>query len=365
MSDLSERSIKAAPPGAVLRDADITGLHLRVFPQRKVYYLYYRTKSGVERRPKIGEYGTITLSQARKVAQGMLAKVASGEDPSGDWQADRKAPTLAEFWVNTFQPRHVVKKKSAAEMERLFNRVVAPTFGSEKLNAVSHKRVIEWMEGQAKAPMQANRALALLSKMFNFAVPRGLATANPCKGVERYQEIKRRRYMTADEARKIGAILSREAEANPASVAFIYLLIYTGARSGEISTARWNQLDGATLRLADGKTGARTVFLSGAALEILERLPRTSGTITGIKSPKKLWERVRAEAGSQDLRLHDLRHSFASAALSAGYSLGQIGELLGHSSTQTTHRYAHLVEESAAAAANDIGNKIAARMNHD
>jgi len=146
-------------------------------------------------------------------------------------------------------------------------------------------------------------------------------------------------------------------------VAFIYLLILSGARKGEIAAARPEWLDGDVLRLPDSKTGEKPVYLPPAAMAVIARLPRTrSGTLTGILDPKKFWEGIRTRAGCPDLRMHDLRHTFASAAISAGLTLAQIGELLGHSSTQTTQRYAHLIEEAAHTAAAQTADVMVARM---
>jgi integrase len=186
--------------------------------------------------------------------------------------------------------------------------------------------------------------------------------SNPCKLVQRTRESARRRHMLADEAPKIAAALRRHEPTAAASVAFIWLLILSGARCGEIAAARWEWIEGNVLRLPDSKTGARTLFLPSQVMELLARLPRKCETITGIKEPVTIWKKVRAEAGCPDLRLHDLRRSFASAALSAGVSLSQIGELLGHRNAQTTRRYAYLMSESATAAATVAADRITALM---
>ena len=361
-SVLSDRAAKDAKPGDVLYDPNIKGLHLRVFPESRAFYLYYRTKAGQQRRPKIGDYGTITLVQARKVAQEMLVEVAAGRDPSQQRQQARAEPTVADLWTEYWK-RHGSHKKSGAEDERMWNVYLEPRFGRKKLSAMTYTEVADMMDALEATPMQANRLLALLSKMFNFAHrPLEWSEKNPCKGVRRYKETKRRRYMQGEEAAKIAELLDAEAKSNPASVAFLYLLILTGARCGEIATARWDWVRGNAIHLPDSKTGEKVVYLPQPAMEVLDRLPRTSGTITGIQSPKKLWEKVRTAAGCADLRMHDLRHSFASAALAAGLSLSQIGELLGHKSTQTTKRYAHLVEEAAQAAATMAADRIVMGM---
>jgi integrase len=360
--ELTERAIKDTQPGDVLRDRIVPGLHLRAFPQSKAFYLYFRTKAGVQRKPKLGEHGAITLVQARAVAREMLVEVAAGRDPSQKRQDDRAELSVEDLW-NEYWKRHGSKKKSSVDDKGLWNRYLKSRFSRQKLSAVGYKQVADMMDALKATPIAANRALALLSKMFNFAHrPLQLVVQNPCKGVARYPENKRRRYMKGDEPAKIATLLDAVADKEPAGVAFIYLLILTGARCGEIAAARWTWLHGNALHLPDSKTGEKQVYLPPQAMDVIGRLKRTNGTIVGIKSPKKLWDRVRREAGCPDLRLHDLRHSFASAAISAGFSLAQIGELLGHKNTQTTQRYAHLVEEAALAASTATADVLFAAM---
>lgn len=360
--ELNEKNIKAAVPGQVLKDKEIKGLHLRCFAESKGFYLYYRTKAGIQRKPKLGDYGTITLVQARKVARDMLGVVAGGGDPSQARTDARNEPTVADLWDELWK-RHASKKKSAEQMQRNWKQHLEPKLGKLKLSTVKYKDIADLMDSMGDTPYAANRTLALASKMFNFGIhPLEWIEKNPVKGVARNEEHKRKRYMKGEEAAKIAELLDAAAKDSPASVAFIYLLILTGARKGEIANAQWSWIEGNAIHLPDSKTGAKTVYLPPQALDVLDRLPRTSGTITGIQSPKKLWERIRKDAGCPDLRLHDLRHSFASAALSAGLSLAQIGELLGHKSTQTTKRYAHLVEDVATAAATAAADRIMSGM---
>lgn len=360
--ELNEKNIKAAQVGDVLHDATVRGLHLRVTATKRAFMLYYRTKAGTERRPKLGEYGAITLAQARKAAQETLAEVAAGRDPSQARAEERAAPTVTDLW-DEFWKRHASRIKSGAIYSRQWRLHVEPRFGSMKVKDVAFPMVADLHEAMADTPAEANRVLAMLSAMFNFGRrPLEWIERNPVEGVRRYPEVKRRRYMRGEEAARIAEVLDANARENPASVAFIYLLILTGARRGEIANARWDWISGNVINLPDSKTGEKQVYLPPAAMDVLARLPRTDGTITGIASPTKLWDRVRREAGCPDLRMHDLRHSFASAALAAGLSLSQIGELLGHKSTQTTKRYAHLVEEVAAAAASTTADRIMAQM---
>jgi len=360
--ELNEKNIRTAKPGDILRDKTVRGLHLRVFEESAGFYLFYRTKGGEQRKPKLGTHGQITLVQARRVAQEWLAEVAAGRDPSRDRAEERAAPTVADLWKEYYQ-RHASRIKSGSTYERQWKLHIEPRLGRMKVADVTYSMIADIHEGMASTPIEANRVLAFLSGMFNFGCrPLEWIERSPVRGVKRYKENKRRRYMTGEETARIAEILDREAAVNPASVAFLYLLILTGARKGEIAAARWEWISGASIHLPDSKTGEKQVYLPEPARDVLDRLPRTTGTITGILTPQKLWERVRKEAGCPDLRMHDLSHSFASAALSAGLTLGQIGELLGHKSTQTTKRYAHLVEEAATAAATATADRIVDAM---
>lgn len=361
--ELSTSSLTAASIGAILRDKTVPGLHARVTATGRKFYLYFRTKGGVERRPKIGEHPLMTVAQARAIAKDMLLDVAKGNDPMAERQAYKLAATVSEL-IDEYAAKHGARRKTGEEMVRSLKKALLPKLEHRKVCDVTHNDLAAIHHALAHKPYQANRVIAYASKMFALAELWGMRPkdSNPCEGIERYPEKKRRRYMAPEEARKVADELDKRAEADPASVAFIYLLILTGARKGEIAAARWTWIDGNVLHLPDSKTGAKDIFLPPPAMDVLARLPVTAGTITGIKNPKKLWISVRTAAGCPDLRLHDLRHSFASAALDQGLSLAQIGELLGHASTQTTKRYAHLVESTAHAAAARTASAVLADM---
>jgi len=200
----------------------------------------------------------------------------------------------------------------------------------------------------AKTPYAANRTLSLLSKMFAMAEKWKMRpqNTNPVFGIDRFKEHKRRRFMDGAEAPLIAFELERRKKSTPGSVLFLYLLILTGARKSEIANATWDQIKGNRIfDLGENKTqDERSIYLPAPAMEIIEQLPKTSGTITGIKDPKKVWDSVRTAAGCPDLRMHDLRRTFASAALSSGFGLDQIGELLRHRNKSTTDGYSYMME---------------------
>lgn len=365
---LTNAALAKAKPGDILRDADVPGLHVRVTATGPRFLLYYRTREGRERRPKLGSATVMSLTDARNRARHLLLKVANGEDPQAAVFDARESPLFKDF-AASYLKRYAAKekKKSSADKDKyMLDSVLIPTWGKRTVASLRDDDMAELREAMHATPVHFNRVWSLVSKMFNLAEGPGWRLrphdSNPVRGVARYPERKRRRYMKAPEAKAIAAALDREEADNPACVAFLRLLILTGARKGEIARARWEWLDGSVLRDPDSKTGERDIYLSPAAVAVLERLPRTSGTLTGIASPQKLWCKIRKEAGCPDLRMHDLRHSFASVALSLGLTLGQIGELLGHKSTQTTQRYAHLIEEHKQIAASRTADAIAQRM---
>jgi integrase len=362
--ELSASALTSAKPGAILRDKTVPGLHAKITPTGRRFYLYFRTKAGVERRPKIGEHPLMTVAQARAIAKDMLLEVAKGNDPSAQRQAERLAPTVSEA-IDKYEREHAPKRKSGAAAVKLLRAHLERKLGSEKVAAIDHGHIHALHASMSKTPILANRVVQHASKLFSLCELWKFRTpdqVNPCRGIERFPEKKRKRYMTPAEAKAVADALDKYKAEFPQAVAYIYLLILTGTRRGEIWEARWEWLDGNVLRLPDSKTGAKDVFLPPPAMEIIDQLPRTNGTITGIGPPYKLWYKVRKEAKCPDLRLHDLRHSFASAALAQGLTLEQIGELLGHASTQTTKRYAHLVDATAHAAAARTASAVLADM---
>ncbi len=340
-----------------LHDSKYRGLQLRAFNTRTSFYLYYRTRDSKERRPKLGDYPTIKLAQAREIARDMLALVAQGKDPMGDLKSARKAPTMKEL-CEKYMAEYAPRKKSAVTDEININTHIIPALGKMRVKDIDIPDVEKLHKSMAKTPYSANRVRSLLSKMFNLAEKWKFRDryTNPCFQITRYPEPKRKRYMSHEEAQKVAQGLIKYKSTSPESVAFIYLLIFTGARKGEIANAKWEWLEGNKLQLPDSKTGAKPVHLPAQAMEVINSLPRYSETITGIKDPTRVWRKIRSEASCPNLRLNDLRHSFASAGISAGLSLAQIGELLGHADTRTTNRYAHLMDDAADTAVNQTAD---------
>jgi integrase len=278
--------------------------------------------------------------------------------------------------------------------ERQIRQNLLPAFGKMKIAEVARVQVIDFHSAGAEKPYAANRALALLSKAFNLAELWGWREdgTNPCRHVRKYAEIKRRRFLSPLELASLGEVLTQAemaggltlpasgARANPKIapirppvIAAIRLLILTGARCGEIQTLRWDwvDLEGGRLNLPDSKTGEKTVPLGAAALAVLRAIPRIHGNphvivggkvgaaLVNLKDP---WSVIREAAGIEDVRIHDLRHSFASVGAASGLSLPIIGAILGHTQASTTQRYAHLSNDPLRAAATQIGDQIMAAM---
>lgn len=348
----------------IVNDTVVPGLSLRSFTTRKAYYLFYRTKEGTQRRPKLGDAQVITLAQARQLAKDMLLQVAQGKDPMLERQKRQDSPTVNEL-ADRYWERHAKKQKAHKDVKRHLDAHIRPLLGHKLVSDIAYPDAEKlWDRVAAVAPVQANRAVSTLSMMLALAERWQMrpVNSNPCRLVQRTREVSRRRFMTTLEAQRIATALRTREATEPAAVAFIYLLILSGARRGEIAVARWEWIGGSILTLQDSKTGFRQIHLPPQVMALLDKLPRTSGTLTGLVNPTRVWQEVRAEAGCPDLRLHDLRRSFASAALSAGLTLAQVGELLGHRNSQTTKGYAYLMNDAATAAVSVVADKLTAMM---
>jgi integrase len=361
----------------ILRDSEIKGFLCKITPRgHRVYMLYYRTKDGQERRPKIGVHGEITCDQARKIAQQWKAEVAAGSDPSAHKSASRQAPTVSQL-CDRYLEEHAKGRKKPSSLRndaQMIVRFIKPDLGARKVASATVEDIARLHQRLRNTPYQANRLLALLAKMFNLAEAWGLRSngSNPTRHVGKFREQKRQRYLTNEELERLGEVLE-EAERNetepPQIIAAIRLLLLTGCRLNEILALRWDQIDWdrGQLRFEDTKTGAQFRTVGAAVIEHLAQLPwRQSspyvipGRITGshLVNLSKAWRRIRERAELDDVRIHDLRHTHASAAAGLGLSLPMIGKLLGHSQPATTARYAHLADDPVSLAATSVAEHI-------
>ena len=358
-------------------DDEVKGLGLRIYPSgNKSFLLRYTTRGGRKHTMTLGRFGELTLHQARARALKMKLAVLAGDDPLAAKQRYKSAPNVTEL-ANRYMAEHArpkKKPKSADSDERNLALYLLPAIGKQKVAEVSRNDVSMIHHRLRATPYQANRVLALASKLFNLAEKWGLRPdgTNPCRHVEKYPERSRERFLSSDELARLHKVLS-DAELDETEsksvIAAIRLLILTGCRMNEILTLRWEDLDHPKkcLHLRDSKAGGRTVHLSVPALEVLAKIQRSNtnhhvivGKLDGahLVNLEKPWRRIRAKAGLEDVRLHDLRHSFASIAAAEGLSLHQIGGLLGHTQAQTTKRYAHLADEELKLANEGVGAKI-------
>jgi len=398
-----------------LWDDALSGFGVAAYPSgRKVYVAQFR-QAGRSRRMKLGEHGRLTPDEARSAAKKVLGAVESGEDPIEKRRAARGARTLREV-AEEFMSLHVVPKRkprTGSEYQRLLDLHILPALGSRVMSGIRKVDISRMHAGLSDRPGAANRAIALFSNVWNWAGSRDEVSeaANPARGVEHYPEKPKERYLSTEELARLGDALRRAESTglpwnadvlgpnakhlpkgprftriDPHAVAAIRLLILTGARLREILHAKWEYVDWnrGLMHLPDSKTGRKTIYLPSAALSVLQILARDEknpyifpgsvsdkGDVNKSKPNykpradlKKPWAAVSRAAGLEGVRLHDLRHSFASTGAGASLGLPMIGKLLGHSQPTTTARYAHLDADPLRRAANLIGNQISAAMNN-
>lgn len=404
---LTKHAVESAPAKDVrytVWDTALPGFGVRIAPTGvRTFIVRYRPlgNSSLKRFMTIGRFGPITVDQARKRAQKILGDVADGQDPAARSNARHSAPTLAEVAAE-FQKSHIslkLKPTTAASYTLVLNRYIVPKFGNHKLSSVSRAEVAKLHESMSATPYMANSTVALLGSLYSWAARRGLAPdgLNPARRIDRFEESARERFLTMEEFARLGAAL-REAETvgipydvdearptakhaakpenrlviiAPDALAAIELLVLTGCRLREILNLRWQEIDfeRGLLFLQDSKTGRKTVVLGAPAITVLKSLPHVGDCVfpgsDGTKPRsdlKRPWAAIKRHAGLTGLRIHDLRHSFASVGAGAGLGLPVIGRLLGHSQPGSTAQYAHLADEATRRASETIAGQIAAAM---
>ena len=330
----------------------------------KSFIFNYRNKSGTERRIKIGDFPTWAVSVARDEAKGLRKRVDRGEDPKGEERAERQAPTVRDLCA-MYEEEHLPSKResSAGEDRRQIQKYVLPKLGHKKVADVTRRDIKALHKGLADMPYRANRLLALLSKMFNLAVTEWeLRTDNPCKGVGRFPEQGRERFLSQQEIARLSEALAEYP--NKTVAAALRFLLLTGARKGEVVNATWEQFDFERglwdKPSSHTKTKRRHVVpLSAPARQLLADLPRESDLVfPGLGGLTRAWYAIRSAADLDDVRIHDLRHSAASILASKGMSLPLIGAVLGHTQVQTTLRYSHLANSALQEAVDLIGDEV-------
>ena len=358
----------------VVWDDDLKGFGVRVHPSgRKVYIVKTRYRGRVIKMT-IGPHGAVAPSNARVRAAEIITDARSGKNPAG---RNTDAPTmiaLGKRFLKEYVSTHC-KPSTAEEYRRSVKLFIDPRIGRYRVPDIQRSDIAALHHDMRDTPYQANRTLGVLSKMFNLAELWDLRPdgSNPCRHVKRFREEKRERFLSDVEYQRLGAALKAievDGSETASAIAAVRLLMLTGCRLSEIQKLLWEHVDlGASeLRLPDTKTGAKVVYLGDPAIAVLERIDRRDGNpwvIAGRKPGSHLtdlqhpWRRIRARAELDDVRIHDLRHSFASGGLLVGEGLPMIGKLLGHTQVQTTARYAHLANDPVKSAANRIASRIA------
>ncbi|MCY4381660.1 MAG: site-specific integrase [Nitrospinae bacterium] len=362
----------------VFWDRGLPGFGVRVYPSgSKVYVAQARGPKGVK-RVVVGRHGVIHAEEARKRAASIITRMKSGEAVVSEPAKPAGGPSVGDL-VRRYMEEHAAiryKPGSVKMVRSVLYKHIVPALGRLPLAAVERAQVAELHQRLYKTPFTANMVVRTLSLMYRLAEGWGMAPkgCNPCRSIIKYPERKRERFLTDNEFTRLGRVLEEAVSLGLASApaaAAIRLLMLTGCRKNEILTLRWENvaLNESEFRLSDAKTGARVVSLSPPALKLLAGLPRAPGNpwvFSGKKTGGRIheidtaWNVIRSRANLDDVRIHDLRHSFASRALALGESLPVIGKLLGHTQIETTARYAHLTPDSVREAAERIAASIAA-----
>lgn len=415
---LTRRNVAALEPGkrrVIYYDTDLAGFGLRVEPTgRTTYFLEYRPGAGgrgvMKRRLTLGTTVEMTPEEARERARTLVAEIRLGADPASARSKARTIPTFAAFAtahldamaeIATEHPEQATLRIGTIRSYRsLLKRHVAPAIGSRQLDVIGKDEIKRLHTRVGKeGPTTANRCIEFVGSIFRAADEAGHVEegTNPARGIRAYKERRRERFLSVEELARLGEAIRiaettgipYEPPARPGkklkhvpkempptiidaqTAAAIRLLIFSGARLREVLNARWEALDMARgLLTVFGKTGRRHIVLPAPALEIIASLPRISPfVIPSAADPEKPksdlnrpWRGIRRMAKLDGVRLHDLRHSFASIAVSGGASLPMIGKLLGHSQPQTTQRYSHLADDPLRAAAEAAAGTIAGAM---
>ena len=387
-------------------DDTLAGFGCRITPAgARSWIVEYRPHGGGrgvgKRRLTLGPLSVLTPDQARQQAGDVLARVRFGEDVPQDRVSRRSSPTVlelsAQFMAEEVRPTR--KPRTTALYETYFRLHINPVIGTKRAREVTPSDITKLHRKiGATAPVTANRAVKLISGLFSWAGRLGIVPDDlkPARGITMFREQGRERFLTSEELARLGDALreaetvgvpwtvdenqpkakhiqkkNRRTQISPFATAALRLLLLTGCRLREILNLRWDQYDRerGMLFLPDSKTGRKPVVLSGAAVAVLGNIARAGDYVIASTSPKRArhdlkrpWDTIRARAGLGEMRLHDLRHSFAATGAGGNLGLPVIGKLLGHRNAETTNRYAHIAADPLRLAANAIGSQLAAKM---
>lgn len=383
---ISKRTVdaaKAADERYILWDTELKGFGVRVETSGTKSFLVRYRHLGRRRFISLGRFGEITPEQARLLAQKALSRVREGADPADQRTQDRGAITVRGL-VEQFLDEHVDKKrkpKTATEYRSVLERYLLPKFGSRKAQEIQRAELAKLHLSMKETPYQANRLIATVASMYTYGDKHGLTPENfnPAKRIDRFGEARRERFLSSEELGRLGQALRELEEGGRygTAISALTFLLLTGARLREALHLKWSYVDleRGILLLPDSKTGKKAVTLNGPSAEILanlkvkaDREPFSDYVFYGAEPDvprsdlKKPWAAATKLAGLDGLRIHDLRHSFASVGAGAGLGLPIVGKLLGHTQASTTQRYAHLDVDPLRRAADAIGATIIAAL---
>ena len=347
-----------------VRDPELRGFGVRVLPSGAKRYFIHSQHRGRRVWKIVGRAGPVDLDEARDRASVMLAAIRDGTDA----QAAAAPDILFEAVADEVFRRYARNwKPSTLKVNRnYFRNHILPWFKGHSITDITVHDVRRWFASMHNTPVSADRSAPILSVIMRQAEIYGYRPegTNPCVGIRRYRRKGRERFLSITEIRRLGEVLARHEADHPQAVAIVRLLLLTGCRKGEIVSLKWRFYREGKLFLPDSKTGPRTVWLSSAARAILDGLPReaiwvfpspqTNGFLTASRADE-LWYRVREEADLCDVRLHDLRHTYASIAMAQGETVLTIGRLLGHRDPETTLKYTHLADATVRDAVDVVG----------
>ncbi len=356
-------------------DTELPGFGLRVFAGgSRSWFVQFRQR-GKQMRITLGRPPEVCAEEARTLARAQLAKVMlDGLPVAQKAKRDNPGATLfrdfaLRFWAD--YSRHWKPSTRKGNRARIF-KDLTDILGHLRVDAIRKADVLRWRDSWAGRSGAFNRTIPILSVMMGYAEQLGMRPrgSNPCRGTPRYKRKLVDRFLSAREFNRLAASLRDFEETNPIAVQAIRLLIYTGARHGEVVGLRWEWVQPPRLMLPDSKTGAKIVYLNRQAQAVLDAMPNRADTglvFPSVRGDKPIalspvWLEMRRHAALPDVRLHDLRHSFASIAIADGISLVVIGKLLGHALAETTERYAHLADEAIADAAKRISGSLARHL---
>ena len=352
-------------------DSRVPGLGVRVRPSGGKSWILLLDAGRRSKRISLGPVSTKTVDEARRECHARQARPEPEETAAPALVVplfhDFVAGPWKEAYLDRYKPLTRKRTRSALAHQLL------PAFGSRPLDRITHAQVRHWFDRYSRtAPGGANRALDIFRQIMNFAVACGHARGNPTKGLERNRRPALTRFLSREEIARLHEVLDKQTRKSDRQQAdIIRLLLLTGCRRGEIVNLRWTEVQDDMLALADSKTGPRKVPLNSKARRILERQPRSSSPFVypSPSNPTKprgaklgLWYRVRREAGIEDVRVHDLRHTMASHAVMNGVPVPVVSRMLGHSNVRMTLRYAHVGDRDIEAAAERIGRAVARAM---